>query len=120
MQADIRWLDDPQVFAVNRLPAHSDHRFYGSMEDCRRKTCGLTQSLNGTWRFQWSKSAGTCPAEFYREDFDTTGFESIQVPGHMELAGYDRIHYINTMYPWEGHLYRRPAWSCLLYTSRCV
>ncbi|WP_276948850.1 glycoside hydrolase family 2 TIM barrel-domain containing protein [Enterocloster lavalensis] len=111
MQADIRWLDDPQVFAVNRLPAHSDHRFYGSMEDCRRKTCGLTQSLNGTWRFQWSKSAGTCPAEFYREDFDTTGFESIQVPGHMELAGYDRIHYINTMYPWEGHLYRRPAWS---------
>ena len=60
---------------------------------------------------QWSKSAGTCPAEFYREDFDTTGFESIQVPGHMELAGYDRIHYINTMYPWEGHLYRRPAWS---------
>ncbi|WP_276855008.1 glycoside hydrolase family 2 TIM barrel-domain containing protein [Enterocloster lavalensis] len=111
MQADIRWLDDPQVFAVNRLPAHSDHRFYGSMEDCRRQTCGLTQSLNGTWRFQWSKSAGTCPAEFYREDFDTTGFESIQVPGHMELAGYDRIHYINTMYPWEGHLYRRPAWS---------
>ena len=111
MQADIRWLDDPQVFAVNRLPAHSDHRFYGSMEDCRRKTCGLTQSLNGTWRFQWSKSAGTCPVEFYREDFDTTGFESIQVPGHMELAGYDRIHYINTMYPWEGHLYRRPAWS---------
>lgn len=111
MQADIRWLDDPQVFAVNRLPAHSDHRFYGSMEDCRRKTCGLAQSLNGTWRFQWSKSAGTCPAEFYREDFDTTGFESIQVPGHMELAGYDRIHYINTMYPWEGHLYRRPAWS---------
>lgn len=111
MQADIRWLDAPQVFAVNRLPAHSDHRFYGSMEDCRRKTCGLIQSLNGTWRFQWSKSAGTCPAEFYREDFDTTGFESIQVPGHMELAGYDRIHYINTMYPWEGHLYRRPAWS---------
>ncbi|MBS5605498.1 MAG: beta-galactosidase [Enterocloster asparagiformis] len=111
MQADIRWLDDPQVFAVNRLPAHSDHRFYGSMEDCRRQTCGLTQSLNGTWRFQWSKSTGTCPAEFYREDFDTTGFESIQVPGHMELAGYDRIHYINTMYPWEGHLYRRPAWS---------
>ena len=27
----------------------------------------------------------------------------------MELAGFDRIHYINTMYPWEGHEYRRPA-----------
>ena len=25
MKADIRWLDDPQVFRVNRLDAHSDH-----------------------------------------------------------------------------------------------
>lgn len=30
---------------------------------------------------------------------------------HIELAGYDKIHYINTMYPWEGQLYRRPAYS---------
>ena len=30
---------------------------------------------------------------------------------HIELAGYDKIHYINTMYPWEGHYYRRPAYS---------
>ena len=28
MKADIRWLDDPQVFRVNRLDAHSDHKFY--------------------------------------------------------------------------------------------
>ncbi|MBS6955124.1 MAG: beta-galactosidase [Enterocloster asparagiformis] len=111
MQADIRWLDDPRVFAVNRLPAHSDHRFYRSADECSRQECGLFQSLNGTWRFRWSRSAATCPAGFFREDFDASGFDSIQVPGHMELAGYDRIHYINTMYPWEGHLYRRPAWS---------
>lgn len=26
MKADIRWLDDPQVFRVNRLDAHSDLR----------------------------------------------------------------------------------------------
>ena len=28
-------------------------------------------------------------------------FDKIMVPGHIELAGYDKIH-INTMYPWEG------------------
>ena len=33
----------------------------------------------------------------------------MKVPQHIELAGYDKIHYINTMYPWEGHIYRRPA-----------
>lgn len=111
MQADIRWLDDPQVFQVNRLPAHSDHRFFRSGAECRSQTCSMCQSLNGTWHFFWSKNAGERPAEFYREDYDRSGFGSIQVPGHMELAGYDRIHYINTMYPWEGHVYRRPAWS---------
>ena len=104
MEPDIRWLDDPQIFQVNRLPAHSDHRFFQSGRS-------LSQSLDGTWRFCWSGSAGRRPRDFYREDFDSSGFDTIQVPGHIELAGYDRIHYINTMYPWEGHRYRRPAWS---------
>lgn len=27
MKADIKWLDDPEVFQVNRLDAHSDHDF---------------------------------------------------------------------------------------------
>lgn len=38
-------------------------------------------------------------------------FDTIRVPGHIELAGYDQIHYINTMYPWEGKIYRRPAYT---------
>ena len=28
----LSWLENPEVFAVNRLPAHSDHRFYESEE----------------------------------------------------------------------------------------
>ena len=109
MEAEIRWLDDPQVFAVNRLSAHSDHRFYGSRAEYEAKNEGLRQSLNGQWQFHWSKNAAERPADFYKESFDWSGFDTIEVPGHIELAGYDRIHYINTMYPWEGHLYRRPA-----------
>ena len=31
--------------------------------------------------------------------------------GHIELAGYDKIRYINTMYPWEGKEYHRGAYS---------
>ena len=29
----LSWLDDPEVFRVNMLPAHSDHRFYGTEAD---------------------------------------------------------------------------------------
>ena len=30
------------------------------------------------------------------------------MPGHIELQGYDQIHYINTMYPWDGKAFLRP------------
>ena len=109
MQAEITWLDDPEVFRVNQLPAHSDHPFYADDEECRRGNSSLCHSLNGMWQFCYSKNAGERPADFYREDFDTAGFDEIRVPGHIELAGYDKIQYINVMYPWEGQDYRRPA-----------
>lgn len=112
MEADIRWLDDPEVFRVNRLDAHSDHRFFESEDTYQRGEETLKQSLNGTWRFKYSVNAKTRPVTFYEEGYDVSAFDFIQVPQHIELAGYDKIHYINTMYPWEGHEYRRPAGTC--------
>ncbi|MBD5472404.1 MAG: beta-galactosidase [Lachnospiraceae bacterium] len=105
------WLDDPETFQVNRLPAHSDHGHFCNEQEMEDEKNSLIQSLNGTWKFCYSECAGKRPAEFYREDFSVTDFDEIKVPGHIELAGYDKIHYINTMYPWEGHYYRRPAYS---------
>lgn len=111
MKADIRWLDDPEVFSVNQIPAHSDHPFFESREAWESGQSALCQSLNGEWAFCYAVNAQERPAEFYREDFDSSHFEDIRVPGHIELAGYDKIHYINSMYPWEGHAYRRPAYT---------
>lgn len=109
MKADIRWLDDPQVFRVNRLDAHSDHKFYENKEDYEKKEQRLKQSLNGIWKFRYSENAMERPADFYQKRFQCRSFDEMKVPQHIELAGYDKIHYINTMYPWEGHIYRRPA-----------
>lgn len=111
MKVDIGWLDDPEVFRVNQLPAHSDHFFYSSEEEMETGKNKLVQSLNGKWKFKYSANAKERPGHFYEQDFDSSGFDEIPVPGHIEMAGYDKIHYINTMYPWEGHFYRRPAYS---------
>lgn len=51
------------------------------------------------------------PEKFYEDNFDASNFDKIMVPGHIELAGYDKIRYINTMYPWEGKEYHRGAYS---------
>ena len=47
----LSWLDDPEVFRVNMLPAHSDHRFYGTEADFAERKDNLYQSLNGAWQF---------------------------------------------------------------------
>ena len=111
MNADIKWLDNPEVFRVNQLPAHSDHEYYTSYADYDDKDNYLTQSLNGTWKFCYSVNAKTRPIYFYKTQFKIADWDEIEVPGHIELAGYDKIRYINTMYPWEGKNYRRPAHS---------
>lgn len=111
MNADIKWLDNPEVFRVNQVDAHSDHCYYRTYEELTKKDNGLTKSLNGQWNFCFSKNAAGRPANFYEEGFDSSSFDKIMVPGHIELAGYDQIRYINTMYPWEGKEYRRGAYS---------
>lgn len=109
MQPNIRWLDDPRVFRVGQLDAHSDHLYYESEADAKAGRQTLCQCLDGVWKFTYSVNAKTRPADFYEEGYDLSSFDDITVPGHIEMAGYDKIHYINTLYPWEGHEYRRPA-----------
>lgn len=109
-ESRIKWLDDPEVFRAGVLPAHSDHEFYENQAACGgEKGNALLQSLNGEWEFMYSVNAGTRPERFYEEDYDRSGFDRITVPGHIELAGYDRIHYTNVLYPWDGKYFRRPA-----------
>ncbi|PTO44046.1 glycoside hydrolase family 2 TIM barrel-domain containing protein [Enterococcus mundtii] len=110
MQASIDWLDDPQVFRVNQRKAHSDHTVYASKEETRSQSSRI-QSLNGEWRFCFSENAEKRPKDFFEQKFDDHSFDTIHVPGHIELSDYDKIHYINTMYPWEGHEFRRPAYT---------
>ena len=104
----LKWLEDPEVFRVNRLDAHSDHVFYESEQSMREGDRTLYQPLDGSWRFAWSPTPAARPAEFYREGFDDSSFGSIEVPGHIELQGYGQIQYINTMYPWDGRCFLRP------------
>ena len=108
MNAELKWLDDPEIFRIGVMPAHSDHTFFESKKDLLVGEQTLKESLDGEWDFYYSVNAKEAPKDFYKTDFDRNHFDKIQVPGHIELAGYDKIQYINVLYPWEGHIYRRP------------
>ena len=108
MHPDLKWLVDPEVFAVGRLPAHSDHRWYQNEQELALGRMALRQSLDGEWQFAYSPCPAARPADFWQEDFDRSAFGPIQVPGHVELQGHGQIQYINTMYPWDGRSNLRP------------
>lgn len=110
MQANLQWLDDPETFRVNQLPAHSDHHYYRNLDELNTGS-SFVKSLNGTWRFHFAATPAERPLKFYLPDFDDVNFGTIQVPGHIELAGYSQIQYINTLYSWEGKIYRRPPYT---------
>ena len=81
MNADMKWLDDPEVFRVNQLDAHSDHCYYIDYADMEKSENPLMQSLNGQWEFAFSKNVMDRPENFYEENFDASSFAKIMVPG---------------------------------------
>lgn len=102
------WLSDPSIFAVNRIQAHSDHKYYLSMAEAENKLMTMRQSLNGNWKFSFAPNPKDRIQEFYKNEFDCSSWKDIIVPGHIQLQGYDKPQYINTMYPWDGHSCLRP------------
>lgn len=111
MEAKLSWLDDPQTFRVNQVPAHSDHPFFKNYREWQKQTSSFIQSLNGNWRFKFSSNPQERPVDFFKPDFDSSAFDQIPVPSEIELNGYAQNQYINTLFPWEGKIYRRPAYT---------
>ncbi|MEH7254698.1 glycoside hydrolase family 2 TIM barrel-domain containing protein [Neobacillus niacini] len=105
----VDWLTDLNVFAVNRVPAHSDHVYYATMEEAEEASAmKMRHDLNGNWKFNYSINPDSRPERFYELDFECSAWGDITVPGHIQLQGYGTPQYVNTIYPWDGHRDVRP------------
>ncbi len=94
---------DPLYVCQNRVDPHSDHRWFVSAAQARSGISSFEQSLNGLWRFHYAPLADESPAGFESPDFDVSLWHDIRVPAHIQMHGFDRPHYANTQYPWDGH-----------------
>ena len=111
MDADIKWLDEPETFRVNQLPAHSDHYYYGNYDEWRHNNSRFAQNLDGQWQFNFAENPREREEDFYKTEYDSSSFGTIEVPSEIELNNYAQNNYINTLIPWEGKIYRRPAYA---------
>ena len=88
---------DPDVLQENRLPMTASF-----------ETGGLKMSLNGTWDFCWYETIDSRSKDFYKLDFDASGWDVMPVPGLWEMNGYGDPVYVNVGYAWSGHYVSTP------------
>ncbi|MGE5448614.1 MAG: glycoside hydrolase family 2 TIM barrel-domain containing protein [Bacteroidales bacterium] len=60
------------------------------------------ESLNGTWQFHLSHNPYVRPFYFFKDDYDSGDWTTIQVPGNWEMQGFDVPIYTNIRYPHEA------------------
>ncbi|WP_082926791.1 glycoside hydrolase family 2 TIM barrel-domain containing protein [Paenibacillus tuaregi] len=69
---------------------------------CDRGSSPWFKSLNGMWKFHYAKGPKWAPEGFFQRDYDTSGWDDIQVPGFWQLQGegkYGHPHYTDLYYP---------------------
>ncbi|MGB4291303.1 MAG: glycoside hydrolase family 2 TIM barrel-domain containing protein [Bacteroidales bacterium] len=61
-------------------------------------------SLDGIWKFHLSKTPEERPYWFFKNDFDTRGWDNIEVPSNWQVMGYnDPPIYSNIPYPFPAN-----------------
>ena len=93
---------NPQIFAENRLNAHSDHRIYASEAEYLKGKSSFYHSLNGMWKFAYAPNPHMAPEGFEKTEYCCRNWPDIPVPAHIQMEGYDTPQYINVEYPWKG------------------
>lgn len=82
------------------------------------------QTLNGTWKFHWVADPEKRPKDFFKPDYDVSGWDNIKVPATWQIEAvrhnkpWDKPLYCNTIYPfcdyskgvqWPNVIQPRPA-----------
>ncbi|MDD2756767.1 MAG: hypothetical protein PHS80_14740, partial [Methanothrix sp.] len=112
------WNNNPEVFQVNREPAHATFIPFADVETALKqdpKDSPYYLLLNGQWSFHWAENPGARPMDFYKEDYDISQWDQIKVPSSWQLEGYDYPIYTNVTYPWTGYENPRPPKAPTLY-----
>ena len=84
---------DPAVFEVNKLYPRAN------IPDNNRSSNFINYidwGLSPLWKFHYAPNADERPTDFFRTDYDDSGWGTIPVPGNWELNGYGVPVYVNT------------------------
>lgn len=95
--------ENHKILNKNREPAHCTFIPWFNPFTAQWEYWPYYLSLNGKWKFKWSKNPQSRPVDFYRLDYDTSSWNEIEVPSNWEFQGYDIPIYTNVVYPFPAN-----------------
>ena len=98
--------ENQAIFRINKEPAHATFTPYQSVDSaatCDPKASQRRICLNGTWKFNIAPNPGSRPMDFYKTDYNVSGWKDIAVPGNIQTEGFDYPIYVNTSYPFPAN-----------------
>lgn len=104
--------EGPSIVGRNKEAPHCTLTPYGDPVQaalCDRAASPFCRLLNGLWKFHWVPKPADRPANFFRSDFDVSGWADIPVPSNWETEGYGVPIYSNVAYPFPADPPRIPA-----------
>jgi len=104
--------ENHQLLHRNRLPARAWFLHHPDAASARRAERGESTwslSLDGLWRFRYDPAPAAAPSDFFEAGFDDAGWDTIEVPGCWQMAGYGHPHYTNVQYPFPVDPPRVPS-----------
>ena len=93
---------------LNKIEPHAYVWPYASAGDvaaARHTDSPCYMSLNGMWKFCWSRNPEHRPADFYKPSFYDGLWTEIAVPGNWERQGYGLPIYVNETYEFDEPLF---------------
>ena len=114
--------ENPYVIGINKEKPHATVTPYPDGESAiAGGDTPFAMSLNGKWKFKWSKRPQDKPDDFYKPDYDVAGWDDIPVPSNWQLEGYGVPIYSNITYPHKRNapkVTRTPSSKYTAYENR--
>lgn len=110
-QKDKPWWLDPEVNEVNTMAPRAAFFAYETENLAKADQKARSErylSLEGKWKFNFSKDHDKAPRDFYSLKYDDSQWTDFPVPGILELNGYGDAIYSNNSYPWRTQFRPEP------------
>ena len=88
-----------QIFEENKLPPRASFFAFETDNISEKENSTRFLSLNGDWKFHWTKNPQKRPTTFHNIDFNDTQWSTIKVPANWEVQGYGNPIYLDERYP---------------------